>query len=136
MKYIESNQIFLRVQNSSDTASSPLFFRREVHVERERERERVNRRSSRQILFRKIGLPLSPLAKRQWQSSASRPTDTRASKGRFEWPAVYLPSHPISFLPLFPPKIYSFRRNFPEFSAILKPILFSQKVFFFLVLIS
>ena len=41
MKYIESNQIFLRVQNSSDTASSPLFFRREVHVERERERELI-----------------------------------------------------------------------------------------------
>lgn len=43
----------------------------------EKERQ-SNRRSSRQILFRKIGLPLSALTKRQWQPRAP----TRASAPR------------------------------------------------------
>lgn len=78
--------------------STVRSIRQEGHSESERQ---GNRRSSRQILFRKIGLPLSALAKRQWQP---RSLDTytpvaapRVSEG-IEWPAVSPISHLVQFL--------------------------------------
>lgn len=54
------------------TKRNPSNIQHTVMAEKKRQ---GNRRSSRQILFRKIGLPLSALAKRQWQPRVS----TRAS---------------------------------------------------------
>lgn len=87
---------------------SLIFPSQGTRLERERERG-VNRRSSRQILFRKIGLPLSPLAKRQWQRA---PRGARVSSGLRVARGLF---HPIQS-PFSPSKIL-LSRNFHEFST-------------------